>query len=314
MKLPAFAKLNWDLRVLGKRPDGCHEIDSVMVTVDLADEITFEPAEQLSLTCSDPRLLCDGSNLVLRAAEALAKAAGVTPRGRLHLHKKIPMGGGMGGGSSDAATTLVGLNQMWALYWPRAKLASLAAELGSDVPFFLHGGWCLCRGRGERILGFPRDDIFDPVRLFLVIPELHVPTSLVYGALNAPTWNGREGRGLTQAAEGVRILLQNSYANSSLGWPTNDLLVAAQRVAPALKGVADVLQREWAGRWQMSGSGAVHFVLPRRGETVGGIETRLRGKWPCPVRLLATTTVAPEAQPQSAQREPRRVNSGLDEG
>ncbi len=150
----AHAKINWDLRILGKRPDNFHELDSIFVTVALHDTMRFEPAETLSMTCTDATLPTDDSNLVMKAAARLAQAAGINNGARIHLEKRIPMGGGMGGGSSDAACALTALNRMWALNWSREKLAEIAAQAGSDVAYFLTGGWCLCRGRGEIVERF----------------------------------------------------------------------------------------------------------------------------------------------------------------
>ena len=294
MNLRAHAKINWDLRILGRRPDGYHEIDTVMVNVDLADEITLEPADRLSLTCSDPALPCDEQNLMVRAALALASAAGIAPKARMHVQKHIPVGGGMGGGSSDAATTLVGLNQFWGLGWPRERLAGIAAHLGSDVAFFLYGGWCLCQGRGEVVEPFTNTQTLPKVRVLLLIPPFSVPTPSVYKALAAPAWDGKSGhRSLTDAERHVKLVLVRLVDDSVCeNWPENQLLRAAHVTEPRLVEIGQALEGLFPGRWQMSGSGAVHFVVPPSGITAKQAEERLRQRLPGAWRLLETATLA----------------------
>ncbi|HLX61899.1 MAG TPA: 4-(cytidine 5'-diphospho)-2-C-methyl-D-erythritol kinase [Planctomycetota bacterium] len=200
----AYAKINWDLRILGKRPDGFHELDSVFVNVGLNDAMTFRRAEALSLTCSDPTLPVDDTNLVIKAAKLLMKAAEKYGRqeclphqalgAAISLEKNIPMGGGLGGGSSDAACALRMLNKLWELNWSVERLAEVAAQVGSDVAYFLYGGWCLCRGRGEIVTRLPGSERWPAIKLLMVLPPLHVATPAVYKALGAGVWDGTGGR------------------------------------------------------------------------------------------------------------------------
>src|SRR2546423_2242937 len=148
--LNAAAKVNLILEVLGKRDDGYHGLVTVMQAVALCDRITLEDADVLELA-SSPGVPADGRNLALRAATALREAAGVTRGARITLDKRIPVAAGLGGGSSDAAAVLLGLNRLWNLRWPLARLAEVAVTLGMDVPFFLRGGVALGTGRGERV-------------------------------------------------------------------------------------------------------------------------------------------------------------------
>src|SRR5262249_28142922 len=149
--LTAPAKINLTLEVLGPRPDGFHALRSVMQALPLADALTFEPAGDLRLRCSRSDL--EGPhNLVWRAAELLRRTAGTARGAHVRLHKRIPVAAGLGGGSSDAATTLIGLDALWGLETPRATLLDLGARLGSDVPFFLgERPTALVEGRGERL-------------------------------------------------------------------------------------------------------------------------------------------------------------------
>jgi len=148
MEASAYAKINLTLEVLGRREDGYHEVRTILQTIDLADTITFEESTELSVESSDPSLAGE-ENLVWRAADLLKRSAGHPGGARIRLEKRIPMNMGLGGGSSDAATTLLGLNTLWGLKLDPAALHGLAASLGSDVPFFLTGGTCLGTGRGD---------------------------------------------------------------------------------------------------------------------------------------------------------------------
>ena len=150
----APAKINLHLEVLGLRADGFHELAMVMQTLDLVDRLHFRPTAdaRLSLTCDDPTLDCGPYNLILKAAEALRSRVGLPELGaEIQLEKRIPVGAGLAGGSSDAAATLLGLQVLWGVELEPAALMELAAELGSDVPYCLKGGLQLCFGRGERL-------------------------------------------------------------------------------------------------------------------------------------------------------------------
>jgi 4-diphosphocytidyl-2-C-methyl-D-erythritol kinase len=151
--IDAPAKLNLHLSVLGRRADGYHELETVMASIGLYDTLRLEPEQdgRLELTCEGAdSLAADESNLVLRAARLMAAEHGASPGARLRLLKRIPMQAGLGGGSSDAAAALVGLNLLWNLKLPSAELHRLAAMLGSDVNFFVDSTpLALCRGRGE---------------------------------------------------------------------------------------------------------------------------------------------------------------------
>jgi 4-diphosphocytidyl-2-C-methyl-D-erythritol kinase len=152
LTLLAPAKLNLSLRILGKREDGFHALDTLMVRLPgLADELSFSPAETFSFSCNDRTVPGDESNLVVKAARAWEAASGQSCRLHMFLKKTVPHGAGLGGGSSDAATTLLGLNQLHGNPLPLGILHELASALGSDIPFFLQPGAARCTGRGEII-------------------------------------------------------------------------------------------------------------------------------------------------------------------
>lgn len=154
MQVAAYAKINLTLEVLGRRSDGYHEVKTILQTIDLADRLDFQPGPRLRVECDVPDLNGD-ANLVWQAATTLAKCGGVQPRVRIFIRKRIPVGMGLGGGSSDAAATLVALNQLWNLSLSEQDLTDVAAALGSDVPFFLHGGTALAEGRGDLVSPLP---------------------------------------------------------------------------------------------------------------------------------------------------------------
>ena len=158
LELNAYAKVNLTLEALGRREDGYHDVVSVIQTVYLHDTLTFEPAHELELVCDVPELAGDG-NLVLRAARLLREHASVSDGARVTVVKRIPIAAGLGGGSSDAAATLVALNRLWRLGLSNGELSALAARLGSDVPFLLRGGTAMVSGRGERVDPLPAADL-----------------------------------------------------------------------------------------------------------------------------------------------------------
>ena len=154
----AYAKINLTLEVLGRRDDGYHDVASILQTVSLHDALTFEEADAVTLDCDRPELATPG-NLVLKAAHLLRDFAGVSSGAAIGLRKKIPVAAGLGGGSSDAAATLLALNRLWGLELARDDLLPLAASIGSDVPFFLYGGTGRVFGRGERVQPLPPTDL-----------------------------------------------------------------------------------------------------------------------------------------------------------
>lgn len=182
LSLRAPAKINLHLEVLGLRDDGFHELAMVMQTLDLADELQVDPAPagQLHLVCSDPDLPVDGSNLIVKAAELLRQHCGCPElSAQLTLTKRIPIGAGLAGGSSDGATALLLLNRFWELQLAPAVLHDLAAQLGSDVAFCLQGGTQLCFGRGERLE--PIEATAHPAVLLIKDPSVSVSTPWAYG-------------------------------------------------------------------------------------------------------------------------------------
>ncbi|HVY70780.1 MAG TPA: 4-(cytidine 5'-diphospho)-2-C-methyl-D-erythritol kinase, partial [Verrucomicrobiae bacterium] len=196
-------KVNLLLNILGKRPDGFHELETLMQPVPLCDTIEFEMASSaVELTCSEPSLPVDGTNLVHRAATQFLAAARVDAGVRLHLLKRIPMAAGLGGGSGNAAVTLLGLNDLFGRALSPEQLQTIAAGLGSDVPFFLRNGPALAVGRGERVTWLEPFPALRGVHILLIHPGFGIATAWAYRELaNFPeALNGRPGRAETLAA------------------------------------------------------------------------------------------------------------------
>ncbi|MEB3265980.1 MAG: 4-(cytidine 5'-diphospho)-2-C-methyl-D-erythritol kinase [Cyanobacteriota bacterium] len=184
LRVFAPAKINLHLEVLGLRPDGFHELAMLMQSIDLVDELRLANTADgaISLSCDQPRLSCGDDNLIVRAAERLRRHVGLPELGaRIHLSKRIPVGAGLAGGSSDGAAALVGLATLWGLQLPADELHGLAAGLGSDVPFCLAGGCQLCFGRGERLEPVPANAGSTPALLLIKHPDSSVSTPWAYG-------------------------------------------------------------------------------------------------------------------------------------
>jgi len=271
--LRTSAKVNLALEVLGKRGDGYHEIATVLQAVDLFDRLTMETADILSLHADDPELPTDDGNLVMRAARLLQKTAGIEKGARLRLQKRIPVAAGLGSGSSDAAATLLGLNRLWGLRWPRARLQELAVELGMDVPFFLGTGRAVARGRGERLQALPGGGGY---ALVLVNPRTPLSTAEVYGRVPAG-WHA-EPTGTERVIEALRR--RNAAALAAA--LTNNLERVVEPVLPVIGRMKAALLAAGALGAIMSGSGPTVFGLARSLDHARQVRSRVsRAGWAC---------------------------------
>jgi len=181
LSVPSFAKINWMLEVLGPRPDGYHEVRTVLQTVDLADVLHFEwMGAGIEVVCAHPQVPSGPANLVFRAAERLHRAKGVRAGVRVRIEKRIPVAAGLGGGSSNAAVALLALAQLWGIVLEPEEMLELGRELGTDVPFFLIGGTALGIGRGDEVYPLPE---VRAEAVLLVHPGFAVSTSWAYGQL-----------------------------------------------------------------------------------------------------------------------------------
>jgi 4-diphosphocytidyl-2-C-methyl-D-erythritol kinase len=263
----APAKVNLYLEVLGKRADGYHTIETLMVTAGLFDTLILRdaPAGTVTLTCSDPALSTGEDNLVIRAARCLQQRAGAARGAHMRLVKRIPMAAGLAGGSTDAAATLAGLNRLWQLGLHDDELARIGGELGSDVSFFFHGPAAWCTGRGEIVTPVAVGGSFEMV---LLCPAFGMPTAEVYRHVQVPSAPA-SGAALRQALArgatgelGKHLFNRLQEAAVRLDW----------RVAEYYKRLADLAP---AGQL-MSGSGSTVFALCRGSEEAERIAAALR--------------------------------------
>jgi 4-diphosphocytidyl-2-C-methyl-D-erythritol kinase len=253
LTVDAPAKVNLTLRVVGVRPDGYHDLESVVAAVGLFDRLRFEPADRLELSCDAHGVPSGDDNLVMKAARLLGDAAGLCSGARIYLEKHIPAGRGLGGGSSDAAAALVGLAALWQCGQGPGELACLGARLGSDVPFFFGSPVSVVRGRGERI-----EPVDAQVRWWLALawPDYGNPTAQVYAAYDRlpPPDGGRPG-----ATEILKCL--EGAAGRAAAFLVNDLEPAARALRPDGPDVRAILERAGAAAVGMTGSGSACFGL-----------------------------------------------------
>ncbi len=287
----APAKVNLFLEVLAKRADGYHDLETLLVAVNVFDTLIFIPHErdQIDLQCRwaagysatemarcgqndtarEPifaGLPAGPQNLVWKAVDRLRTAAGIKTGAVVRLVKRIPAAAGLGGASSDAAAALLAANEAWKLHWPRQRLVDLAAELGSDVPFFLTRGAAVCRGRGEQVLPLRTP------RLHLVIarPPVGLSTPQVFGACRPAEKPAGVGSLATALGRGDAAAVGGQMANG--------LQVAAENLTPWIARLQDEFQRLGVHGHQMSGSGSSFFGLCRTARQARRTAARLRSR------------------------------------
>jgi 4-diphosphocytidyl-2-C-methyl-D-erythritol kinase len=259
LKKKSPCKVNLILNILGKRADGFHELETVMQPVNVCDEMTFERAGAgLQLTCSHPELPTDSKNLVHRAATSFLAAANIADGVRIHLQKNLPLAGGIGGGSANAAVTFTALNELFGSPLPLTKLHELAAALGSDVPFFLYDRPALATGRGEKVKTLENFPALHGKAFFLAHPGFGISTPWSYQNLTRfpAALNGRTGR-----AEKLISLLQSGDLRLAAAHFYNSLEAPAFDKFPVLSLYQEFLRENGALVALMSGSGSTTFAI-----------------------------------------------------
>ena len=256
MVLRAYAKINLGLKVLGKRKDGYHDIETIFHRIDLFDEIAIEPAgESIELTADGFEIPLDEENLCWKAIELMRGKTGSTNGASVKIGKRIPVGAGLGGGSSDAAAVLKALPSIWNIHVDPSTLAEVALELGSDVPFFLHTRSAFAAGRGER-LKFVKVSL--PQWILLVTPNIHISTAWAYAQLSGTINSSRKPVKLYDESSctvaPLRVLMENDF---------EPVVFAAYPIVSDLK--HDLL------KW-----GAEHALLSGSGSSVFGLFTAER--------------------------------------
>jgi 4-diphosphocytidyl-2-C-methyl-D-erythritol kinase len=253
-------KINLLLNILGQRPDGFHELETVMHPVGVWDRLEFSSRDSggIELTCNDPALPTDSTNLVYRAAANFFQKAEISASIRIHLEKRIPLAAGLGGGSGNAANTLLGLNEMFGQPLTQIHLAEIASALGSDVPFFLQSRPARATGRGEQIIPLDFFPALKGVYVLLIYPGFGVPTAWAYQQLAKfpAALHGQKGR-----AERLISLLQNGTLDSAASAFFNSLEAPALQKYPLLAIIQEFFRKNGAAATLMSGSGSTTFAL-----------------------------------------------------
>lgn len=249
----AHAKINWSLAVCGERPNGYHNLDMLMQSIALSDELVLENARWLTLSVNGQRLPADSRNLVIRAANALNDALGLKLGARIQLKKSIPSRAGLGGGSADCAATLLALNQLWKLNLPLRTLMQIGLKLGADVPFCLQGGLCRAEGIGEILT--PMADAPE-VDLVMVTPGGGLSTPTVFQLWNAGDYpmNTIDNAALADA------LLQGDFS-AAQRLSRNDLEAPAIALMPEISDIMNKFRQTGAKFVRMSGSGSTVFAV-----------------------------------------------------
>jgi len=266
MNLKAYAKINLGLRILRKREDGFHDIETVFHRVNVFDEIALEPSNTLSMECTDTNIPTDERNLCMRAARLLQQETRAIRGVHIHLKKHIPAGAGLGGGSSDAASTLLGLNAFWNLNLSHEMLKSLAIKLGADVSYFLRNGSAYATGRGELLDYF---SLNIPYWIVVAYPNIHVTTSWAYQNthITHPTSHiPLEEIVLNHLTDPLQLtqLLHNDF---------EPLVLTAH---PAISRLKNVLYTSGAVFAQMSGSGSSVYGFFTSEQAASGAVDALR--------------------------------------
>ena len=263
LQINAFAKINLILLVKGKRSDGYHELKTVFQEINLKDVIRLESqSAKISLFARGLSVPKGKENLAVKAALLLKQEADIPGAGvKIILDKRIPAGAGLGGGSSDAAAVLKGLNQLWGLRWPVRRLLGLAVKLGSDVPFFLKGGTVLARGRGEKFSVFPH---LPRKWVVLAWPGFSVSTKWVFSQYRARLFKGKPRVKLLAQA------IQRNRMDQAFPLLANDLENVVLKKYPVLQAIKDKMAQFGACASLMTGSGSMVF---------GMVRSRKQGEW-----------------------------------
>jgi 4-diphosphocytidyl-2-C-methyl-D-erythritol kinase len=261
LSLPSFAKINWSLEILGKRPDGYHEVRTVLQTISLHDDLHFEGSEDgsVALSCDDPEIPTDDRNLIIRAAYALKDRYQVKLGARVRLRKRIPAKAGLGGASSNAAITLLALAQIWQVALTLPPVLELAAGLGADVPFFLLGGRSLATGTGSTVM--PLVDTDSAIQHLIVItPKASVATADAYAAFSSRALTTMGTDPILSSSRNEAIS-ENSGQWSPYAELKNDFESVIFDIEPEIRRAKEMLLQAGAFRALLAGSGSSVFGI-----------------------------------------------------
>ena len=266
LTLPSFAKVNWSLRILGRRSDGYHEVRTILQTVSLQDDLEFEVSGDgvVRLICDQPDIPTDDRNLIVRAGNALKARYQVDKGARIRLVKRIPAKAGLGGASSNAAVSLLALAHLWEVEATAPELLEIASQLGADVPFFLLGGSAIGTGTGATISSLANEGECDPQHLIVITPNATVSTAEAYAAISLPALTTMK----------LDPILSNSRNESNSGnsqpWPPRDLFLGDLKndfepvifdIEPEIRRARDTLLQAGALGALLAGSGSSVFGI-----------------------------------------------------
>ena len=277
LEIKSCCKVNLLLNILGKRPDGFHELETVLQSVNVCDELTFERGGNgIQITCNHSGLPTDSRNLVYRAAEAFLSSQNLRDGVRVHLTKKIPLAAGLGGGSANAAATLLGMNELFDSPLSVKGLEALAAPLGSDVPFFLQTKPALATGRGEKIQPQGQFPALRGKAIVLIHPGFGISTPWSYQSLARfpEALNGRKGR----AQELISRLQADDWPGAADGF-YNALEAPAFHKFPVLQLYKEYLRENGALAALMSGSGSTTFAIAENHTTAEALAEKFKTKF-----------------------------------
>lgn len=257
IRLPSFAKVNLGLIIKGKRGDGFHEIETLLQQIDLKDELQIQTLDEpiIKMHCTHPDIPLGEENICVRAAYLLQNATGVQKGAEIFLNKMIPIGAGLGGGSSNGAVVLLGLNRVWNLNLKSEQLLELASQLGSDVPFFIYGGAALAKGRGENLTTVNLEFDF-PV--LIIYPNIKIMTEWAYAQLNLS---------LTMKKKYIKLAHFKDRNFNDVDFYKifkNDFEEIVFKKYPVLSDIKNELQQKKAIFVSLSGSGSTIFGIFRR--------------------------------------------------
>jgi 4-diphosphocytidyl-2-C-methyl-D-erythritol kinase len=270
-------KVNLLLNILGKRADGFHELETVMQPVNFCDELDFEPGGNgIQLSCSEKSLPVNSKNLVYRAAESFLSAAKISDGVKIHLEKKIPLAAGLGGGSGNAATTLLGMNEIFGSPLPIKALENIAESLGSDIPFFLQNKPALATGRGEKIQPLNNFPALHGKAFLLIHPGFGISTPWAYQNLARfpEALNGEKGR-----AQKLISLLQSTDLKAAASDFYNSLEAPALEKFPILGLFQEFLRANGALAALMSGSGSTTFAICKNVSAAESLAEKFKSKF-----------------------------------
>jgi 4-diphosphocytidyl-2-C-methyl-D-erythritol kinase len=287
LSLPSFAKINWSLRILGKRPDNFHEVRTTLQTISLHDQLNFELSDdgEIALSCQEPEIPTDGRNLIVSAAKTLQERYSINKGARVHLEKKVPTQAGLGGGSSNAAIALLALARLWQIPAKPNDLIAIAAGIGADVPFFLSGGCMLASGTGTTLAPLPDVDTHN---LIIIAPSASVSTRAAYASLRAAALTSETSEFILSSSQEATV------SGDSLPWLrgdfANDFESVIFDIHPEIRRAKDLLLATGAMAALMTGSGSSVFgvFVDRKSQTQALEKIQSEAGW----RIFPCVTVS----------------------